>query len=340
MPEFSSLEARILNLIQREFPLTERPFDAIGAMLGIPGSEVIRIVADLKERSVVRTIAAIFSGEHLGYHLSLVALKVPPEKVDAAAALINSHPGVSHNYLRDHAFNLWFTLAEEDEATLQKSVRVIREKSGADDFLMLRNEKLLKIGCMPAIGDEAADAFGHVQKPVAPVGTVDDKDKRAAFLLQADLPLTERPFDLLGETDREWNGDRLIEAGRRMLASGVMRRYAAVLRYAQAGFTHNAMTAWKIGMDDGFDERIRPFMEQQAVTHLYVRTLYPGRWEHPLFAMVHARSSDELDCLLEYLAHCSGLTDRLVLRSVYEYKKKQVRYFSPAFTKWKYVHYD
>ena len=247
---------------------------------------------------------------------------------------------MSHNYLRDHAFNLWFTLAEEDEETLQKSARVIREKSGADDFLMLRNEKLLKIGFMLAIGDEAGDALGSVQKPTSPGGTVDDEDKRAAFLLQADLPLVERPFDALGETDQEWNGDRLIKAGRRLLASGVMRRYAAVLRHAQAGFTHNAMTAWKIDMDDGFDERIRPFMEEQAVTHLYVRTLYPGRWEHPLFAMVHARSSDELDSLLESLARCSGLTDRLVLRSLYEYKKKKVRYFSPAFTKWKQLNYD
>jgi siroheme decarboxylase len=340
MPEFSSCEAKILNLIQREFPLTERPFDAIGAMIGISGLEVIRIISDLKERSVVRNISAIFSGETLGYHLSLVALKVPPERVEATAAVINAHPGVSHNYLRDHAFNLWFTLAEEDEEALQKSVRVIQEQCGADDFLMLRNEKLLKIGFVLPIGDEAAGALGSIQKPTSPGGTVDDEGKRAAFLLQADLPLVERPFDVLGETDQEWNGDRLIEAGRRLLASGVMRRYAAVLRHAQAGFTHNAMTAWKIDMGEGFDERIRPFMEEPAVTHLYVRTLYPGKWEYPLFAMMHARSSDELESLLDCLTRRSGLNDRLVLRSLYEYKKKKVRYFSPAFEKWKRLHYD
>ena len=139
-------------------------------MIGISGSEVIRIVADLKERSVVRNISGIFSGENLGYHLSLVALKVPPERVEAAAAVINAHPGVSHNYLRDHAFNLWFTLAEEDEETLQKSARVIREKCGAEDYLMLRNEKLLKIGFVLPIGDEAADALGSVQKPIFSAG--------------------------------------------------------------------------------------------------------------------------------------------------------------------------
>ncbi len=340
MPEFSSCEAKILNLIQRDFPLTERPFDAIGAMIGISGAEVLCIVGDLKERSVVRNISGIFSGEILGYHLSLVALRVPPERVEAAAAVINAHPGVSHNYLRDHAFNLWFTLAEEDEETLQKSARVIQEQCGADDFLMLRNEKLLKIGFVLPIGDEAGDALGSIQKPTSYGGTVDDEGKRAAFLLQADLPLVERPFDMLGETDQDWNGDRLIEAGRRLLASGVMRRYAAVLRHAQAGFTHNAMTAWKIDTDESFSERIRPFMDEGAVTHLYLRTLYPGKWEYPLFAMMHARSSEELESLLDSLTRRSGLNDRLVLRSLYEYKKKKVRYFSPAFKKWKRLHYD
>ncbi|MBM4310741.1 MAG: Lrp/AsnC family transcriptional regulator [Deltaproteobacteria bacterium] len=340
MPQFSSLEAKILNLIQREFPLTERPFDAIGAMIEISGADVIRSISDLKERSVVRNISAIFSGETLGYHLSLVALKVPPERVEAAAAFINAHPGVSHNYLRDHAFNLWFTLAEEDEEALQKSARVIQQQCCADDFLMLRNEKLLKIGFVLPIGDEAEGALESVQKPLVSRDILDREDRDAVFLLQSDLPLVERPFDVLGETDQSWNGDRLIEAGRRLLASGFMRRYAAVLRHAHAGFTHNAMTAWKIAIDDGFDARIRPFMDEGAVTHLYLRTLYPGKWEYPLFAMLHARSSEELESLLDSLARRSGLNERLVLRSLYEYKKKKVRYFSPAFKKWKHLHYD
>ncbi len=340
MPEFSSREAKILNLIQREFPLTERPFDAIGAMIGITGADVVRTVADLKERSVVRNISGIFSGENLGYRLSLVALRVPPAKVEGAAAVINSHPGVSHNYLRDHAFNLWFTLAEEDEKSLQESARVIQGKSGAEDFLMLRNEKLLKIGFMLPIGDDDGGAIRSVPKAVTREAALSRDNHRAVFVLQSDLPLAERPFDVLGEKDGSLNGAMLIEAGRRLLASGVMRRYAAVLRHAQAGFTHNAMTAWKIDRDDSFSERIRPFMDERAVTHLYLRTLYPGRWEHPLFAMMHARSSEELEDLLDSLMRCSGLRDKLVLRSLYEYKKKKVSYFSPAFKKWKQLNYD
>ena len=275
MPQFSSVEAKILNLLQREFPLTERPFDAIGAMIGLSGTEVLRMVADLKQRHVVRNISGIFSGEALGYYLSLVALRVPPQRVEAAAGVINGHPGVSHNYLREHAFNLWFTLAEEDEESLQKSAQVIQGKCAAEDFLMLRNEKFFKIGFTLPIGDGdvASASVGSVSRPVPAKAILNRDDHRAVLLLQSDLPLAERPFDVLGGKDVSLSGDMLIETARRLLASGVMRRYAAVLRHAQAGFTHNAMTAWKIDVDDHSDERIRPFIEERAVTHLYLRTL-------------------------------------------------------------------
>ena len=100
---------------------------------------------------------------------------------------------------------------------------------------------------------------------------------------------------------------------------------------AQAGFTHNAMTAWKIDTDESFSERIRPFMDEGAVTHLYLRTLYPGKWEYPLFAMMHARSSEELESLLDSLTRRSGLNDRLVLRSLYEIQEEKSALFFTRF---------
>jgi len=342
MPEFSSSEAKILNLVQREFPLAEKPFEEVGAAAGVSGGEVLRLVKDLKERTVIRNIAGIFNGESLGYHLSLVALGVPEEKTGEAAAVINGHPGVSHNYLRDNDFNLWFTLAEEDEESLRESAETIAKKCGAEDFLMLRNEKLFKIGFMLAIGDDDTGAerrdSGVKAEPFR--GTLSREDREAVYLLQSDLPLVDRPFDALAEKSDRFSGNSLVEAGRRLLEMGVMRRYAAVLRHKKAGFTHNAMTAWKLGADVSADARIRPFMEERAVTHLYLRTVHPGRWEYPLFAMVHAKSGEELASILEKLSQDSGLSDRLVLRSVHEYKKKKVIYFSPEFQEWKRLNYD
>jgi hypothetical protein len=116
-----------------------------------------------------------------------------------------------------------------------------------------------------------------------------------------------------------------------------MRRYCAVLRHQKAGYSHNAMTAWKFNNDEN---SLKPFAESEAVTHLYIRSLHPGQWEYPLFAMVHAKSENELDGIISGLSERSGLADKLVLHSLREFKKQRVMYFSPDFQKWKEKNYD
>jgi DNA-binding Lrp family transcriptional regulator len=116
---------------------------------------------------------------------------------------------------------------------------------------------------------------------------------------------------------------------------GIMRRYAAVLKHYNAGYGANAMTAWRIGAGRTEDEVVPVFLSNKSISHLYRRTEHPGRWEHPLFAMIHARSDAELDGIIAALEAKSGLDDYLVLKSLREFKKKRVTYFSPAFDAWK-----
>jgi hypothetical protein len=127
---------------------------------------------------------------------------------------------------------------------------------------------------------------------------------------------------------------RLLELAALFEKQSVMRRFAAVLRHMQAGFNHNAMTAWKPKEGVPVEEQVKPFLDTMAVTHLYLRTVYPGRWEHPLFAMVHARTETELDALIKNLSAASGLADCLVLKSLKELKKQRIIYFSPDFMEW------
>ena len=96
------------------------------------------------------------------------------------------------------------------------------------------------------------------------------------------------------------------------------------------------MTAWKTGDENS----IEPFSQSINVSHLYLRTIYPGRWEYPLFAMVHARSKDELSAVLDDLSQKSGITDYISLPSLKEFKKKRVTYFSENFKEWKRLNYD
>lgn len=341
MSRFTDFEAEILNHLQKNFPLDPCPFARMGELLGASEERVIDAIAKLKSDGVIRNVAGIFDGKTLGYHLSLVAFQVPEDEIDAAAEIINSHPGVSHNYLRNHRYNIWFTLAEETPGALEKSVGIMAHSAGAKDFLVLRNEKLYKIGFTLSIGksenEESKEERGGEVRAGSPP---DDSLRRSIFALQQDLPLVPRPFDVLARESGMKDGMELVTVAEQLKRAGYMRRYAAVLRHRQAGFTSNAMTAWRVPDGEVPDELIRPFAEEKAITHLYLRTLYPGRWEHRLFAMIHAKSDDELQDILGGLEEASGLTDRLILKSLHEFKKQKVIYFSPEFTAWKEKNYD
>ncbi len=332
--EFTEKEALVLNRVQKGIPCLSEPFLAIAEETGLTEDEVLDIITNLKENKVIRNISGIFEGKKLGYHMSLVAFEVPVDKTESAAALISSHPGVSHNYLRNHRYNIWFTLAEESEERFNKTVSMLASQSGALDFLVLQNEKLLKIGVFLNIGesDESGEVTPASESVSSSFGKLDETAREAVLLLQNDLPIVKRPFQKIAESGKYIHGEKeLLSYFSEFLASGIMRRYAAVLKHRSAGYTANAMTAWKA--DDHTD--INLFMNEKAISHLYFRTVYPGRWEHPLFAMIHAKSDDELKNIIDRLSEMSGIKDYLALSSLKEYKKKRVRYFSEEFNEWK-----
>ena len=125
MTAFSRAEERIINRIQEDIPLAVDPFGRIADELSIPEAELLETVARLKEKRIVRNISAIFNAQRLGYHSSLVAFSVAEEDMDGAVAVINAHPGVSHNYLRDHRYNIWFTLAVDASTSLEETASVL-----------------------------------------------------------------------------------------------------------------------------------------------------------------------------------------------------------------------
>ena len=328
-----------MNTIQNRVPLSERPFQDIASDIGSSENQVIDTINHLKNKNIIRNISAIFNGESLGFHLSLVAFRVAEEDIEHAAAIISSHPGVSHNYLRRHQYNIWFTLAVESTESFEDMVALIAKKAHAQDYLILRNEKLLKIGLKLQIGDadnmQTPDTFSGERPSQAPARNFSEEERLAIRLLQTELPVVEQPFAQIVR-DTAITQKRLLELAVIFLQEKIMRRYAAVLRHMKAGFTNNAMTAWKLNNDSvDNDTAVRPFIDHKAVTHLYLRTLYPGRWEHPLFAMVHARSSEELNEIVNELSQKSSLNEYMVLESIREFKKERINYFSDALQEWK-----
>ncbi len=336
MKEFSKIEAAVLNRIQLDFPINRRPFETISRELSMSERQLLSIISDLKARGIIRNISAIFNSDRLGYSSSLVAFKVPEHDIENAVLAVNAHPGVSHNYLRDHAYNLWFTIAADSPHRLESAVSVLSGRAHAVDHLILTTERLLKIGVHFAIGDGAVSQGGggvsggrHTTFPLS------DVKREAVRLLQCDLPIEPEPFaSLIARERSSIDYDSLIDNCIEFKREGVLRRYSAVLRHRKAGYRANAMTAWRPAADGKIDMITAPFMISTAVSHLYLRRAHGKVWDYPLFAMIHAPDETLLDSTIDDLARQSGMNDYLTLHSLREYKKERVTYFSNTFKEW------
>jgi siroheme decarboxylase len=332
-----TVDKEILNLVQREFPLKREPFDALGSCLGLAGDEVIRRIDALKRGRVVRQISAIFDTRVLGYQSSLVAARVAPEKINAAAKAINSHPGVSHNYERNNEFNLWYTVAVPpgSKLGLEDTVEVLHKISGAERTRILPTLKLFKIGVTldmkeGATAKKETPHYGEADREKAD-RNISEEDKAAIRALQEDVPLTPRPFDLWGQRIG-LSYEELLERAHDLQQRKIMRRFSAVLYHRKAGFRANAMGVWKVP-PERIEEVGNMFAQYQAVSHCYQRPVYED-WPYALFSMVHGRTEEECELVLDAMAAESGLTEWASLYSTREYKKTRVRYFTPEMEAW------
>jgi DNA-binding Lrp family transcriptional regulator len=140
-----AVDRRILNLIQQDLPITPEPFGVVGEKLGIDEAEVRRRVQRLKELGIIRRIGAVFDLRKLGFVSTLCAARVPESRMQAFVAAVNATPGVTHNYRRDHDYNIWFTLIAADEGELAGTLERVRRETGVDDILSLRAVKTYKI---------------------------------------------------------------------------------------------------------------------------------------------------------------------------------------------------
>ena len=139
-----AVDRKILGLIQSDFPLESRPYARIGEQAGIGEEEALERVRAMRQRGVIRRIGANFQSGKLGWHSTLCAAKVPPEKLEEVIAVVNAEPGVTHNYLRDHAYNLWFTCIGPSKEAVAATLAGITEQTGVP-VLNLPAERLYKI---------------------------------------------------------------------------------------------------------------------------------------------------------------------------------------------------
>src|SRR6185503_15287849 len=166
-------DKRLLNLMQGSFPIEPRPYAAVARELGVPEEAVLTRVQELLDGRIIRQVTPIYDTRALGYESMLVAARVDAENPWRPAKVINAHPGVSHNYLRNHEFNMWFALAVEEDSKLglEGTLDVLARETNAESVRMLPTLKLFKIR-MDLEMEGGTDKLAAAAQEVAPAPVV------------------------------------------------------------------------------------------------------------------------------------------------------------------------
>ena len=334
------LDRKLLNLLQGKFGLSERPFAHVAQLAEVDEDEVLRRTKRLVDGRIIRQVTPIFDTRVLGYRSMLVAAKIDDENPWQAAKIINSHPGVSHNYLRNHDFNIWFTIATEPDSKLgiEGTLDVLAELTGAESVRQLPTLRLFKIRMDLEMekGTEALAAEGVAEAPKEPeVVELSELDHAVIRELQGDMPIVSEPYApaaaAIGITV-----PRLLEQLESMRERKALRRVAAILFHRRAGFSANGMGVWNVP-----DERVMELAPRMAafrgISHCYQRPTYAD-WPYSVFTMAHGRSKEECDAILTSIAEQTGIEDRSTLYSSTEFKKIRLLYFTDEHKRWEAEH--
>jgi siroheme decarboxylase len=335
-------DKRLMNLLQSSFPLAAEPFRRVAPEAGIDVDDLMARAQRLLDQRIIREITPIFDTRALGYSSMLVAAKVDGQNPHRAAQIINSHPGVSHNYLRTHEFNLWFTIATAPDSALglDGTLEVLQRLTGAESIRQLPTLRLFKIN-MNLEMEKGTDALAAAVDASPPrelePQPYDERDVAVIRALQGPMEVVDRPYDAAAAA-MEISTEALLEHLRGMVERKLLRRVAAILYHRRAGFSANGMGVWRVS-----EERVAEVGSRMAtvrgVSHCYQRPTYPD-WPYSVFTMAHGRSKQECDAILDTIAsehHLHG-PDRATLYSSTEFKKVRLRYFTDDYAAWEQEH--
>jgi len=335
-------DKRLMNLLQSSFPLDPEPFALVASEADLELDDVLARTQRLLDGRIIREITPIFDTRALGYESMLVAAKVDSEHPQRAARLVNAHPGVSHNYLRTHDFNLWFTIATPPDSKLglKGTIEALMEETGAESMRELPTLTLFKIN-MNLEMEKGTDALAAAVEAAPPrelePQPYDEEDIALIKALQGPMAAVARPYDAAAE-ELGISPEELLDRLRGMVDRKILRRVAAILYHRRAGFSANGMGVWKVPEDRIMEVGAR-MASFRGISHCYQRPTYED-WPYSVFTMAHGRSKEECDAVLDSIAEDCGMgpDDRATLYSSTEYKKIRLHYFIDDYARWEAEH--
>lgn len=292
MSGLDALQRGLINRFQGGFPLTERPYHRVAAMLGTEEATLISLLGGLLDAGYLTRFGPLFDVERLGGCFTLAALAVPKADFDRVAAVVNALPEVAHNYRRDHALNMWFVLAAPGERALRETL--LRLQSLVDlPLYQFPKIKEFHLGFSVHLGADGTVEQRRLDRlPRASAGSADALDRAIVAATQAGLPLVPEPYGVVADQAGCTTPVVLARLGA-MLNNGAVRRIGAVPNHYRLGLRGNGMSVWDL--DDAQVEAIgEEIGALDFVSHCYLRPRRAPLWPYNLFAMVHGRDRAEV----------------------------------------------
>lgn len=323
LTRLSPLDLALLNNWQHGFPLVQEPFAQLAQALGQTETEVLAAAARLLRGGAISRIGGVFAPGAGGAGL-LAAMAVPPERLYEVAAMVSAHPGVNHNYEREHTFNLWFVMTGRDALAVEAAMRQLEQATGLP-ALRLRMQRAYRIDLGFDLRHTTARLPMRVQRvtQAEPIGVA---DWPLAERVEEGLPLTERPFDAWAQATG-LSPQAVLATLQHWLDAGTLKRFGVVVRHHELGFAANAMTVFDVP-DHLVDACGEALARQPGVTLAYRRER-ASAWPYNLYCMVHGTDRAVVQDVIERVVPSAGLSShrQAVLFSTRRFKQTGARRF-------------
>lgn len=309
-----SLQEQILMETFYNFPICNKPFEQLSNKIGIDEAELMEKIISLKSSGHIRQIGPVFDYKTLGYEGTLLAAKIKPGKIEDFDKLLFSYSGVTHSYLRDSEYNIWFTYVYKGEDEFADFFDVLLMHPSCDSLINLPKKKSFKNSINFKEGQQVISKDQSEYSELAP------HLEKVIDSLQQDLRVSTRPFLPIagemgiGESD-------LLQSISELQEQGFMKRFGARLNHTKAGLSYNALYVSQVN-EKTFSKVAGEVTSLWNVSHCYTRYQSPD-WLYNLYIMVHGRSESELSDTIQTIKRLARVKSDAILYTKQELIKRR-----------------